>query len=67
MLEITDNDWIYAGNTGNILRKKGIAVPIADLIIFSAADKNSCALYTLDKHFEIIKSAIASGMEILSL
>lgn len=65
MLEITDNDWVNAGNTGNLLRQKGITVPLPDLIIFSVADKNSCALFTLDKHFEIIKTAVASGMELL--
>ena len=67
MLEITDNDWIYAGNTANTLRQKGITVPLPDLIIFSAANKNNCAIFTLDKHFEIIKSAISSGIEIIGL
>ncbi len=64
MLEITNNDWIDAGNTGNILRQKGITVPLPDLIIFSVANKNNCALFTLDKHFEIIRSAVAAGIEI---
>lgn len=66
MLEITDNDWIDAGNTGNLLRQKGITIPLPDLIIFSAANKNNCALFTLDKHFEIISDAIKSEIEILS-
>lgn len=66
MLEITYNDWIDAGNTGNILRQKGITVPLPDLIIYSVAVKNNCALFTKDKHFEIIKSAISSGIEIIN-
>lgn len=65
MLEITDNDWIDAGNTGNLLRQKGITVPLPDLIIFSVANKNSCALFTMDKHFEIIKDSIKSEIEII--
>ena len=64
MLEITDDGWIDAGNTGNLLRKKGITVPLPDLIIFSVADKNNCALFTLDKHFDIIRNGVASGIEI---
>lgn len=66
MLEITDNDWVDAGNTGNLLRQKGITVPLPDLIIFSVASKNNCALFTLDRHFEMIRTAIASGVEIFN-
>lgn len=64
MLEITDNDWIDAGNTGNLLRQKGITVPLPDLIIFSVANRNNCALFTLDKHFRVIKDAIESEIDI---
>ena len=64
MLEITDNDWIDAGNTGNLLRQKGITVPLPDLIIFSVANRNNCALFTLDKHFKVIKDAIESEIDI---
>ena len=64
MLKITDYVWIDAGNTGNLLRQKGITIPLPDLIIFSAANKNNCALFTFDKHFEIIKDAVESEIEI---
>ncbi len=65
-LSINDRDCIYAGNTGNTLRQKGITVPLPDLIIFSTAENNNCALFTLDKHFEVIKNAIESGIEIIT-
>ena len=67
MLKITDDDWIDAGNTGNFLRRKGITVPLHDLIIFSVADNNNCSLFTLDKHFDIIKNGVESGIEIFHL
>ncbi|MFP4661226.1 MAG: PIN domain-containing protein [Halanaerobiales bacterium] len=65
-LRITDEDWLDAGNLGNILRRKGITVPLPDLIIFTVAVNNNCSLFTLDKHFSIIKEAIESDIKILS-
>ncbi len=66
-LQITDNDWIDAGNIGNTLRKKGVTVPLPDLIIFSIAKKNGCALFTLDKHFKIIRDATQTDFEIIQI
>lgn len=63
-LQISDSDWVTAGNIGNSLRTKGITVPLPDLIIFTLAMKNDCALYTLDKHFIIIKEAIQANVEV---
>lgn len=57
-LQITDNDWIYAGYIGSLLRTKGITVPLHDLLIFSIAKTNNCALFTLDKHFSIINDSV---------
>jgi len=66
MLEITEDDWIDAGNTGNLLRQMGITVPLPDLIIFIAAENNNCAIFTLNKHFEIIRDETESGVEIIN-
>ncbi len=66
-LQITDNDWIDAGNIGNTLRKTGVTVPLPDLIIFSIAKGNECTLFTLDKHFKIIKDTIATDFEIINI
>ncbi len=65
MLDIENDDWINAGNIGNSLRQKGITIPLTDLIIFSVADRNGCAIFSLDKHFQIIKDAIKSEIEIM--
>lgn len=66
-IEITDNDWIDAGNTGNLLRQKGITVPLTDLIIFSAAQNNSCSIFTLDKHLIIIKNTTGLKIDIINI
>lgn len=65
MLDIENDDWINAGNTGNLLRQKGITIPLPDLIIFNVAAKNNCAIFSLDKHFDIIKDIIKSELEIV--
>jgi predicted nucleic acid-binding protein len=66
-LQIDDDDWVNAGNTGNSLRKKGVTVPLPDLIIFSIAKKNNCALFTLDRHFQIIKETIQTDLDIIQI
>lgn len=66
MLDISNNDWIGAGNTGNLLRRKGITVPLIDLVIFSVANNNNCAVFTMDRHFSIIRDAVGSGVEIMT-
>jgi len=66
-LQIDDDDWVNAGNTGNSLRKKGVTVPLPDIIIFSIAKKNNCALFTLDRHFQIIKETIQTDLDIIQI
>jgi len=64
-LKISDDDWIAAGNLGNLLLNKGITIPLPDLIIYSIAKKNDCAIFTLDKHFQLIKDRIRDDIEII--
>ncbi len=66
-LQISDNDWIAAGNIGNSLRKKGVTIPLPDLIIYSIAIANDCALFTLDKHFEFIRDTTQTDFEIIHI
>ena len=63
-LKIEQKDWINAGQIGNNLRKHGVSIPLADLIIFTIAEKNNCALFTLDKHFSIINKTLKKNIEI---
>jgi predicted nucleic acid-binding protein len=48
------NDWITAGNISFSLRKKGIIIPLSDIIIAAVAIRNDAKIYTLDKHFKQI-------------
>lgn len=66
-LQIDETDWVKAGNLGNTLRKERITVPLPDLIIFTITKENDCALFTLDKHFEIIENKIKSNVEIMNI
>jgi len=53
-LETTQNTWIKAGRISYALRRKGITIPITDLIIASLALEYDCLIFTLDPHFEKI-------------
>ena len=53
-LETTLEDWKEAGNISNKLRRKGITIPLTDIIISSVAISNNAKVYSLDKHFKEI-------------
>jgi len=53
-LEITLENWKKAGNISNKLRRKGITIPLTDIIISAVAISNDAKVYSLDKHFEKI-------------
>ncbi len=53
-VECAYKDWLEAGNISFNLRKKGITVPLTDIIIAVVAKKIEAAIYTRDKHFEEI-------------
>jgi len=63
-LEITGQDWIDAGTFGSTLRQKGITIPLPDLIIFTVALNNNCAIWSRDKHFQTIKETTGSDLEL---
>lgn len=47
-------DWITTGNISFSLRKKGIIIPLTDIIIAAVAIRNGAKIYTLDQHFKQI-------------
>ncbi|MCI5145375.1 MAG: PIN domain nuclease [Candidatus Electrothrix sp. AR3] len=51
VLEISQKDWIATGNTLHTLRKKGLTIPLTDVLIASVAIANNMPVLTLDKHF----------------
>lgn len=56
------SDWIAAGNISFDLRKRGITVPLTDVIIAAVAMRNNAKVYSFDKHFQNIP-----GLELLKL
>ena len=55
-LEITRDIWILAGDTSSFLLRRGITLPMPDLVVAAIALKNQCRLYSLDAHFQKIPS-----------
>lgn len=53
-LECELKDWIHAGKISFSLRKKGITVPLTDIIISAISINKGAKIFTLDKHFEQI-------------
>lgn len=47
-------DWKKAGNLSFNLRRKGITIPLTDIVISAVAINNNAKVYTLDKHFNNI-------------
>lgn len=48
------DDWKNTGIISLELRKKGITVPLTDVLIASVAMRCKMKIYTLDKHFLVI-------------
>lgn len=49
-----DAQWTDAGNLSDSLRKKGVTLPLTDIILAVTAQNNHAAIFTLDKHFSFI-------------
>ena len=53
-LETKLTTWIDAGRISFSLRKKGITIPVTDIIVASLALESHCLIFTLDPHFKKI-------------
>ena len=52
ILDVSLEDWVTTGTALHALRKKGVSVPLTDVLIASVAQRNKMAVLTLDKHFQ---------------
>ncbi len=50
-LEATQSTWVKAGEISSTLLRKGVTLPLTDLIIAAIAIEHSCSVYSLDIHF----------------
>ena len=52
ILDVRHEDWTTTGNSLQTLRKKGLSVPLTDVLIASVAQRHKMTVLTLDKHFQ---------------
>lgn len=52
--EVTQSTWLQAGDLSAALLRKGITLPLSDLIIAALAIERNCRVYSLDTHFKKI-------------
>jgi predicted nucleic acid-binding protein len=55
-LEMTRDDWQRAGDLSASLRRKGLTVPLSDLVIGVVAIREGVDIFTTDPHFKKIPS-----------
>jgi hypothetical protein len=53
-LDMTDEVWKTAEDLGYGMRRKGLTVPVTDLLIAATAIVHSCILHHRDRHFTLI-------------
>ena len=58
MLSIDEETWDFFGDLLYKLRTSGVTVPFQDALVAAVAIKNNCLLWTNDKHFPMISSAV---------
>ena len=51
-LEMTRDNWVAAGQMSADLRRKGIIIPLSDLIIATLAISGGSEIFTIDSHFK---------------
>ena len=54
-IPVTDQVWEAAARLGNTLRRRGITIPLPDLVIAQAAITGDLTLWHMDDHFEHLR------------
>jgi predicted nucleic acid-binding protein len=52
--EVTQSTWLKTGDLSAQLLRKGVTLPLSDLIIAALAIERDCHIYSLDTHFKKI-------------
>jgi predicted nucleic acid-binding protein len=65
-IEMQKEVWQLAGETSTLLRKKGITIPLSDIIIGVIASEKKHEIFTLDTHFEKIPGVIIHNPDLIS-
>lgn len=53
-VEMTPALWQKAGDLSSSIRKKGLTIPLSDILIAAVAIEHNLQIFTLDGHFEQI-------------
>ena len=53
-LEVDQDTWLKAGDLSSSLLRKGVTLPLSDLLIAALAMEHRCRVYSLDHHFRRI-------------
>jgi len=53
-IDLTPETWREAARLGFQLRRKGVSIPVTDLLIAASALHNHCLLIHSDRHFPLI-------------
>ncbi len=52
--EVTQSSWVQTGDLSARLLRRGVTLPLSDLIIAALAIERDCRVYSLDGHFKKI-------------
>lgn len=52
--EVTQSTWLQTSDLSAALLRKGVTLPLSDLIIAALAIEQDCRIYSLDTHFKKI-------------
>ncbi len=52
--EVTQTTWLRTGDLSAQLLRKGVTLPLSDLLIAALAIEHDCRVYSLDTHFKKI-------------
>jgi hypothetical protein len=53
-MEMNREKWQMAGEISASLRRKGVTIPLSDILIASVALNQDCEIFTTDPHFDSI-------------
>lgn len=53
-IEMSIPHWLRAGELAKAMKKKGLTLPISDILLATIALEYNLSIFTLDKHFESI-------------
>jgi len=60
-LSTEDSDWLQTGQLAQQLRKKGLTLPLTDVLIATIAQRYAVPVLTLDKHSQFLPVVCYGG------